>query len=218
MSETTFINKIKPESGNTIEIEADIVVDNITVRNPDSASSSVIPLPVGSITQYAGRTSPDGFLICDGRALSRVTHSRLFAVIGEDWGAGDGSTTFNIPDLRGSFLRGVGIHGSEEKANGNKFEGPALGAFDNDQFQNFDRYNGMHGDEVRAGQMAVYGKTANDIPGGASPAVSFATTTAGSTFYQMITSEPKDDGTNGVPRDGDETKPFSAGVNYIIRV
>ncbi len=55
---------------------------------------------VGVIKQYAGVTAPNGYKICDGSAISRSTYANLFAVIGVIYGAGDASTTFNIPDLR----------------------------------------------------------------------------------------------------------------------
>ena len=58
--------------------------------------------PVGSIVMFGGSASdPDGWLICDGRAVSRSTYAGLFGVISTTYGVGDGSTTFNIPDLRG---------------------------------------------------------------------------------------------------------------------
>lgn len=57
---------------------------------------------------YTARTSaPPGWLPCDGRALSRTVYASLFAAIGITYGAGDGSTTFNVPDDRGEFLRGA---------------------------------------------------------------------------------------------------------------
>jgi len=62
--------------------------------------------PVGGILSYCGNTVPTGFFECDGSAISRVTYNSLFAVIGCRYGKGDGSTTFNIPDYRGTFLRG----------------------------------------------------------------------------------------------------------------
>jgi microcystin-dependent protein len=55
---------------------------------------------------YAASTAPTGWLLCDGSAVSRTTYAALFAVISTTWGSGDGSTTFNVPDLRGQFLRG----------------------------------------------------------------------------------------------------------------
>ena len=58
-------------------------------------------LPIGGIVQYAGSTAPDGYLICDGSAISRTTYADLFNVIGTYYGTGDGSTTFNLPNLKG---------------------------------------------------------------------------------------------------------------------
>jgi phage-related tail fiber protein len=55
---------------------------------------------------YAANTAPTGFLKANGAAVSRTTYADLFAAIGTTFGAGDGSTTFNVPDLRGEFIRG----------------------------------------------------------------------------------------------------------------
>jgi microcystin-dependent protein len=60
-------------------------------------------IPAGCIMPYAGATAPTGWLIADGSAVSRTTYADLFAVVGETYGAGDGSTTFNVPDLRGKI-------------------------------------------------------------------------------------------------------------------
>lgn len=59
--------------------------------------------PVGSIHAYGGSTAPTGWLICDGSAVSRTTYAALFAIVGTTYGAGNGSTTFNLPDLRGKI-------------------------------------------------------------------------------------------------------------------
>ena len=65
-------------------------------------------VPTGVILPYGGVTAPNGFLICNGSAVSRTTYANLFAVIGTRYGAGNGSTTFNVPKLNdGSFVRGV---------------------------------------------------------------------------------------------------------------
>ncbi|VTU00992.1 Uncharacterized protein OS=Magnetospirillum gryphiswaldense MSR-1 v2 GN=MGMSRv2_2248 PE=4 SV=1: Collar [Gemmataceae bacterium] len=65
-------------------------------------------VPVGSILDFGSATAPSGFLACDGAAVSRSTYSALYAVIGTTWGIGDGSTTFNLPDLRGRTSIGSG--------------------------------------------------------------------------------------------------------------
>lgn len=65
-------------------------------------------VPTGTILAFGGVTAPNGFLICNGSAVSRTTYANLFAVIGTRYGAGDGWTTFNLPKLDdGSFVRGV---------------------------------------------------------------------------------------------------------------
>ena len=62
---------------------------------------------IGMIFDYAGEEAPPGFLICNGQAVSRTTYKDLYDVIGTKYGAGDNSTTFNIPDLRQRFTRGA---------------------------------------------------------------------------------------------------------------
>jgi Microcystin-dependent protein len=75
-------------------------------------------MPAGTIYAYGGTTVPTDFLLCDGSAVSRTTYAELFSAISTTWGVGDGSTTFNVPDLRGMFLRGAGTHGTQTMANG----------------------------------------------------------------------------------------------------
>lgn len=72
-------------------------------------------LPVGSIIASAMNVTPDGYLICNGAAISRTTYAALFAAIGKIYGEGDGLTTFNLPDLTNRFIQGsstVGVYKS----------------------------------------------------------------------------------------------------------
>lgn len=62
--------------------------------------------PTGTVQMLATSTVPTGWLECNGAAISRTTYARLFATIGTTFGAGNGTTTFNIPDCRGYFMRG----------------------------------------------------------------------------------------------------------------
>jgi len=71
-----------------------------------AAAVRLVALPAGSIIQFAASSPPSGYLVCNGSAVSRVTYAALFAAVGTVWGVGDGSTTFNLPDLRGEFIRG----------------------------------------------------------------------------------------------------------------
>jgi microcystin-dependent protein len=72
------------------------------------AKASNMLLPAGVVSSFAGLAAgiPTGWLYCDGQAVSRTTYSALFAMISTIYGAGNGSTTFNVPDLRGAFIRG----------------------------------------------------------------------------------------------------------------
>ena len=68
--------------------------------------------PAGTVIFYAANTAPTGFLKANGAAVSRSTYADLFAVTGTTFGVGDGSTTFNLPDLRGYFPRGWADNGT----------------------------------------------------------------------------------------------------------
>ena len=67
---------------------------------------------IGEIIAYPGTTAPEGTLICDGSAISREAYSELFAIIGTNNGAGDGTSTFNIPDLRDKWVKYSGTENS----------------------------------------------------------------------------------------------------------
>lgn len=77
----------------------------------DLTGVSATSTPPGAMMMYAGAAAPSGWLLCDGQAVSRTTYANLFGAIGVAFGSGDGSTTFNLPDLRGRAPIGAG-HGS----------------------------------------------------------------------------------------------------------
>lgn len=64
--------------------------------------------PIGTVNPYAGSTAPDGWLLCNGQAVDRTTYAALFAVIGTTYGSGNGSTTFNVPNLVNRMAVGSG--------------------------------------------------------------------------------------------------------------
>lgn len=70
-------------------------------------------LPIGAIIDYGGGVAPQGWMICDGAAISRAAFSELFEAIGTIYGSGNGSTTFNIPDFRGKVSVGVNQNDSD---------------------------------------------------------------------------------------------------------
>ncbi len=80
--------------------------DYTNIVNIASAIAAQYAAPSGAIIPFGFPTAPSGWLVCNGAAYSRTTYSSLFTAISTLWGSGDGSTTFNIPDFRGMFLRG----------------------------------------------------------------------------------------------------------------
>jgi microcystin-dependent protein len=68
---------------------------------------SALLCPTGSVLPFAGSTAPTNFLLCYGQAVSRTTYADLYVVCGTTYGAGDGTTTFNLPDLRGRAVAGL---------------------------------------------------------------------------------------------------------------
>ena len=98
-------------------VAADIASDAVTTvkildANVTTAKLATVTaqalLPAGAVMPFAMNSAPSGWLAADGTAVSRSTYATLFAAISTTHGAGDGSTTFNLPDLRGIFVRGSG--------------------------------------------------------------------------------------------------------------
>jgi len=93
--------------------QTDYSIDGIEAM-PDttSAAGSVTAVPAGGMIMYGAATAPTGFLLCDGSLVSRATYSALFTAISTTYGAGDGSTTFGLPDMRGRFPIGKAASGT----------------------------------------------------------------------------------------------------------
>lgn len=83
---------------------------NTALSDADFATTALLEarMPVGAVNMWVTGTAPSGWLLCQGQAVSRSTYSGLFAVLGTTYGAGDSSTTFNLPDLRGRVPMGAG--------------------------------------------------------------------------------------------------------------
>lgn len=103
-------------------------LSNATIQNA---------LPAGVIFPFAGSTAPDGWLLCGGQAVSRTVYSRLFTQLSTTYGIGDGSTTFNLPDLRGRVAAGKdNMNGSSANrltSGGSGIAGTTLGAVGGEQ-------------------------------------------------------------------------------------
>jgi len=111
------------DNSNYVALQAPaIVASNLTLTLPATDGSSgqalttngsgalafatIGGVPVGAVFYFAANTAPTGFLKANGAAISRTTYAALFAITGTTYGVGNGSTTFNLPDLRGEFIRG----------------------------------------------------------------------------------------------------------------
>ena len=150
------------------------------------------PIPTGSVIPFTGETPPEGFLLCNGQEVSRVTYARLFDVIKKKYGAGDGSTTFNVPDYRELTLVGAG---QNEKLSITEHDIYNVGEFKDDQMQG-------HTHEI-------YKNYETNSTGGAG-----TTTIYGG---KVSSSGPKTDYVNGIPRTGKTTHGKQIGINYIIK-
>ncbi|MBV6660359.1 tail fiber protein [Pseudomonas yamanorum] len=148
--------------------------------NLDPASMGV---PVGTTIQYCGASAPAGFLKENGAAVSRTAYSKLFDVIGTTFGAGDGSTTFNLPDSRGEFIRGFDDGRGVDPQRG-------LGSLQLDAMQG--HWHGPRPGTTLNGSPGNW----NGVGGGSN-----------ATFNIGSTGDPVTNGVNGVPRTANETRP-----------
>jgi microcystin-dependent protein len=113
-SNDIHVNELDTQTGTFDDI---VVNDSATVGGNLTVTGTVttggIPIqpsnfvPAGAVMPFAGTTAPTGWLKCSGQAVSRTTYATLFAYIGTTYGSGDNTTTFNLPDLRAEFIRGL---------------------------------------------------------------------------------------------------------------
>lgn len=103
---------------------AETLMTEIAAKINNSASSYA---PLGTVVPYAGNTAPNGWLVCNGAAVSREMYADLFAVIGTTYGAGDGAATFNLPNLVDKFVEGGSSSGAIKSAGLPNITGQLLG-------------------------------------------------------------------------------------------
>jgi len=98
----------------TVKLIPDVLTLNRTLTLPNETGTVALTslVPAGCIMQYGGSSAPSGWLLCDGTAISRSTYSTLFAIISTTYGPGNGTTTFNIPDLRTRVAVGKAASGT----------------------------------------------------------------------------------------------------------
>lgn len=91
------------------EVGTSVIMSTAERSKLQGIENNADSIPLGTLFPYAGSSAPNSdYLICDGQAVSRTTYASLFAIVGTTYGVGDGSTTFNLPDLRGRTILGEG--------------------------------------------------------------------------------------------------------------
>lgn len=184
----------------------------IVADNSDSDNSKKIIfnnlaksiMPIGMVFPFAANSEPSGFLECDGSAISRTTYSALFAIIGTTWGAGDGSTTFNIPDLRGEFIRGW------DNGKGTD-SGRSFASSQDDALQGH-----HHNLRFRGGSNSSTNLTASNYIARSANIYAVGHPT-GDTNNTVSITDSITDGSNGAPRTASETRPRNHALMYCIK-
>jgi len=170
------------------------------------------PTPAGVISAYGGTIAPSGYLLCQGQAVSRTgIYAKLYNAIGISYGWGDGSTTFNVPDFRGMFLRGV------DGGTGNDPDAATRTATNNGSSQN---NVGSKQDDSFQGHGHNLIRTSDNSPAGTNTGTQGSSAGSGVLIagsIPVIASTPIELNGNGIPRLSSETRPKNVYVNYIIK-
>ena len=152
-------------------------------------------VPAGTVIYHAANTPPTDFIKANGAAISRTTYSDLFTSIGTTFGVGDGSTTFNVPDLRGEFLRGWDDSRGIDS-------GRAFGSAQTDAMQGHRHNTTLDGNYFKNDGILGPGSNGwSDQPSGG----------------QTKTGDPTTDGSNGTPRTAAETRPRNIALLACIK-
>jgi microcystin-dependent protein len=184
--------------------------------------------PAGAATDGGAGGIPPGWLLCDGSAVSRATYASLFGAIGINFGGGDGITTFNLPDMRGRFLRGVDHGAGRDPDAANRAASAPMGPT-GDKVGTLEGAGtamptatfatASAGDHTHPFSDSYYSEA--NCPGPASPMTregssgtdndnnlcQFASTTSGAGAH-----------THGITGGDSETRPKNVGVNYLVKI
>ena len=117
--QTTEPTTVADAISGTVDLTFNLPADDNYLQSDQPVPVELLPaaaISAGAVIAWAAATGPDGWKLCDGAAISRTDYADLFDVIGVEYGEGDTTTTFNLPDLRGRFPLGVnsaGVSGAD---------------------------------------------------------------------------------------------------------
>jgi microcystin-dependent protein len=161
--------------------------------------------PVGQVAAYAMSTVPSGWLECDGTAVSRTTYAVLFGLISTTYGVGNGTTTFNLPDLRGYFVRGWNHGAGSNPDSGRAIASTQTSANLAHTHTGTTTTNGAHTHTVSTDIDFTGGNAV--VKGGAN--VSTVTTSSSGSHNHTFTTDSSG---------GTESRPYNVAMLYAIRV
>lgn len=180
-------------------------------------------VPAGVIMAFGGATAPTGWLLCEGAAISRTTYATLFAAIGVAHGYGDNSTTFNLPDYRGRFIRGRANSSGNDPdraartaaaTGGNT--GDNVGSIQTDTTR-APRTTGFTGNKTDLNHGHAFGTTPQR-PVGAAQVAAGSNYNIPSAWSDGTISNSSMTGTFAISGGDNESRPLNAYVNYIIKI
>jgi microcystin-dependent protein len=187
-------------------------------RSSQSLSKRPLDLPAGTVHAFAGTSAPEGWAMCDGSEVSRTDYAALFAVISTTYGVGDGLDTFNLPDMRGQFLRALDDMGTAQGAAGVDADGTARTV---GQTQgNATATNGLsvNNDSSLDGSFYVHGDGASVTTGNFSKTIDVIQNTWGSGGGDTDRITFNGNHNHGMSSTDSETRPTNMGINYIIKL
>ena len=202
---TLQTNKANKVSGATSGNFAQLDSDGDLVDSGENETTIInISSPTGAITAFAADSAPTGWLECDGSAVSRTTYANLFSVIGTTFGVGDASTTFNLPDLRGEFIRGWDDGRGADSGR----------SFGSDQLDQMQRITGSIGEILADTPVSASG--AIDFVGKNSPNFDGANESSGTNGTFSFDSANSPNARTSSTTNG-ETRPRNVALLYIIK-
>ena len=181
-----------------------VSTDLATKGQMDTAIAAAAIAP-GIVSPYAGSSAPSGWLLCNGQAVSRTTYAALFAIVGVTYGTGDGSTTFNVPDLRGEFVRGLdGGRGVDTGRVLGSAQSADIGPHNHTASATVNDPGHFHNNNTSVLLFQAGGGAIGTF--GATPSAPTASATTGITVSVTVSNST-----------GTETRPRNVALNYIIK-